>query len=49
MTLPEPNLELDGYYCVVCNKFLPEKDGVIVHDNVPHPPDMSFDDEEKPQ
>jgi hypothetical protein len=24
------------------------RDGVVVHDNVPHP-DMAFDDEERPQ
>lgn len=40
----------DGYYCVVCGKFLDaDDDGVIVHDDVPHPIDMTFDDEEKPQ
>jgi len=27
----------EGYYCVICGKFLPEEDGVIVHDDVPHP------------
>ncbi len=40
----------DGYYCVVCGRFLPaDEDGVIVHDDVPHPVDMDFGDEEKPQ
>jgi hypothetical protein len=39
----------EGYYCVICGKFLPEEDGVIVHDDVPHPVDMDFGDEEKPQ
>lgn len=39
----------EGYYCVVCGRFLPaDEDGVIVHDDVPHP-DMDFGDEEKPQ
>lgn len=38
----------DGYWCVVCGRFLPADDGVIVHDNIPHPP-MDFDDEDKPQ
>jgi hypothetical protein len=28
---------------------LPEKDGVIVHDDVPHPGSMTFDEEETPQ
>jgi|Laugrespbdmm15sd_2_1035082.scaffolds.fasta_scaffold30780_2 hypothetical protein len=41
---------MTGYYCVVCGKFLPaDEHGVIVHDNVPHPVDMDFADEEKPQ
>jgi len=40
----------DGYWCVVCGRFIPaDDDGVIVHDNVPHPKDMNFDDEENPQ
>lgn len=40
----------DGYYCVVCGKFLPANEyGVITHDDVPHPIDMDFEDEEKPQ
>ena len=39
-----------GYYCVVCGKFLlADEHGVIVHDDVPHPVDMDFGDEEKPQ
>lgn len=38
-----------GYWCVVCGRHLPaDKDGVIVHDDVPHP-DMTFDEEERPQ
>ncbi len=37
-----------GYWCVVCGRFLPSDDGVIVHDDVPHP-DMTFDEEERPQ
>ena len=39
---------LDGYWCIVCGRFLPACDGVIVHDNVPHP-EMTFDEEERPQ
>ncbi len=38
----------NGYWCVVCGRFLPSDDGVIVHDDVPHP-DMKFDEEERPQ
>ena len=47
-----PNAELcaDGYWCVACGRFLPADEcGVIVHDNVPHPEDMTFDEEERPQ
>ena len=40
----------DGYYCMVCGRYLEaNEDGVIVHDDVPHPPEMDFADEEKPQ
>lgn len=40
----------DGYWCVVCGRQLPaDEDGVIVHDDVPHPADMTFDEEEQPQ
>jgi hypothetical protein len=39
----------DGYWCVVCGRILPDEDGVIVHDDVPHPADMTFDEEERPQ
>ncbi len=45
----EIELFRDGYWCVVCGRFLPANSGVIVHDNVPHPPTMTFDDEERPQ
>ena len=38
----------EGYYCVVCGKYIKSVDGVIVHDGIPHP-DMAFDDEEHPQ
>lgn len=41
--------EADGYYCIVCGRFLSEEDGLIVHDDVPHPVDMTFDEEENPQ
>jgi hypothetical protein len=34
----------------VCGRFLPaDEDGVIVHDDIPHPPEMDFADEEKRQ
>lgn len=39
-----------GYWCVVCGRHLPtDENGVIVHDDVPHPEDMTFDEEERPQ
>lgn len=39
-----------GYWCVVCGRYLPaDEDGVIVHDDVPHQEDMTFDEEERPQ
>ena len=40
----------EGYYCVVCGKYLEADEyGVIVHDDVPHPETMDFAEEEKPQ
>ena len=40
----------EGYYCVVCGKYLEADEyGVIVHDDLPHPEFMDFDEEEKPQ
>lgn len=47
---PEPMPEdEDGYYCVVCARLLLAVNGVIVHDDIPHPPDMTFDEEDNPQ
>jgi hypothetical protein len=39
----------DGYYCVVCGKLLKNEGSVIVHDDIPHPLGMTFDEEENPQ
>ena len=39
----------EGYYCVVCGKYIEAVDDVIVHDDIPHPADMAFDEEENPQ
>lgn len=40
---------MNGYWCVVCGRFLPADEyGVITHDNVPHPP-MDFEEEDNPQ
>lgn len=42
-----------GYWCVVCGRFLPAilegEDSIIVHDDVPHLDDMTFDEESNPQ
>ena len=39
-----------GYWCVICGRFLPaDDDGVIVHDDLPHPDGMDFDDNGHPQ
>ncbi len=40
----------DGYYCVVCGRFLEADEyGVIVHDAVLHPETMTFNEDENPQ
>lgn len=40
----------DVYWCVACGRFLPADEcGVIVHDDVQHPENMNFDEEDKPQ
>lgn len=42
--------EARGYWCVACGRHLAaDEDGVIVHDDVPHPESMTFDEEERPQ
>ena len=43
--LSTDGLCLGGYWCVVCGRHLPEKGGVIVHDPVPHPKEMTIDEE----
>lgn len=43
-------LDGDGYHCVICGRFLrADEYDVILHDDIEHPPEMTFDDEEKPQ
>ena len=40
----------DGYWCVICQRFIEaDEDGLIVHDDITHPNNMTFDDEERPQ
>jgi hypothetical protein len=42
--------ERNIYYCVVCGRAIEGGgDGVFVHDDVPHPPNMDFSEEDKPQ
>ena len=38
-----------SYWCIYCKRQLVTFDGVFVHDDVPHPLDMTFDEEENPQ
>jgi hypothetical protein len=38
-----------SYWCVICQRLLPNDEGVIVHDDVPHPDEMAFDEEDRPQ
>jgi hypothetical protein len=44
-----PRADAPGYWCLYCNSFLPEIDGVVIHENVPHPDDCRFDEEDYPQ
>lgn len=40
----------EGYACVVCCRLIePDDTGVMVHDEIPHPINMIFNDEEQPQ
>ena len=40
-------MKKEGYWCVVCGRFLSADDtGVIVHDDVPHPEAMTFNEED---
>lgn len=43
-------IDPEGYWCVFCNKFLPvDEFGCIIHDSVPHPINLTFDEEDNPQ
>ena len=44
-----PTNDQSGYWCVVCGRYLPAVEGVIEHDQVPHPDNMTFDEEAHPQ
>lgn len=39
----------DGYWCVICQRYLPSVAGVVVHDDVKHPEDMVFTRQETAQ
>ena len=36
--------EQAGYWCVICGRYLRADDGVIVHDDIPHPLSMTFEE-----
>jgi len=36
----------NGYWCLVCGRYLlADKYGVVIHDNIPHPENMTFEEE----
>lgn len=45
--------ENESYWCVVCGReIIPEifeNGNVYVHDDIPHPETMTFDEDERPQ
>lgn len=44
------NSTLEGYWCVICQKFLQkDEDGIIIHEDVEHPLLMDFCDDHHPQ
>lgn len=48
--VPAASVEMNGYWCVVCMRYVPvEEDGVMLHDDIPHPPLMTFDEDRFPQ
>jgi hypothetical protein len=44
--MTEPKRE---YWCIFCCRALLIDDGLIVHDDVPHDPLATYDEDEKPQ
>lgn len=39
-----------GYACVVCARLVePDEHDVLMHDEIPHPTNMLFDEEDNPQ
>lgn len=48
--VPARSVDMLGYWCVVCMRYIPEdENGMLVHDKVPHPTLMTFDDDARPQ
>lgn len=48
--VPAASVAMDGYWCVVCMRYIPrEEDGVLIHDDIPHPTLMTFDEDKRPQ
>ena len=39
----------EAYACLWCGRELPVDGGVVVHDEVPHPEDATFDEDDHPQ
>ena len=37
------NKNQETYFCVICEKELPIIDGVVVHDEIPHPDNIILD------
>lgn len=37
----------DGYWCAVCGRYLESADGVVIHDDVPHPLNLTFDEDDR--
>ena len=44
MNAYEANGKENGYWCVICMRFLPSIDGVVIHDDIIHPDDMNFEE-----
>ena len=48
--VPVSEIQAPGYWCVVCMRLIEEDDsGALVHDDVPHPSTMTFDEDARPQ
>lgn len=44
--VPAASVDMKGYWCVVCMRFVPrENDGVLIHDDIEHPTTMTYDED----